>query len=65
MKVYVLMKVVEWENSSNWDVYEDEEMATAEAKKLNEDEDERYGSDVYYHIETHELIKKADAGNID
>ena len=60
MKVYVLVKSVEWENSSNWDVYEDEEMATAEAKKLNEDE--RYGSDVYYHIETHELIKKADTG---
>ena len=58
MKVYVLVKSVEWENSSNWDVYEDEEMAMAEAKKLNEDE--RYGSDVYYHIETHELIKKAD-----
>lgn len=58
MKVYVLVKSVEWENSSNWDVYEDEEMAMAEAKKLNADE--RYGSDVYYHIETHELIKKAD-----
>ena len=58
MKVYVLMKVVEWENSSNWDVYEDEEMAMAEAKKLNADE--RYGSDVYYCVETHELIKKAD-----
>ena len=59
MKVYVLVKSVEWENSSNWEVYEDEEMAMAEAKKLNEDE--RYGSDVYYNIETHELIKKADA----
>ena len=35
MKVYVLVKSVEWENSSNWDVYEDEEMAMAEAKKLN------------------------------
>ena len=58
MKVYLLVKSVEWENSSNWDVYEDEEMAMAEAKKLNADE--RYGSDVYYHIETHELIKKAD-----
>lgn len=58
MKVYVLVKSVEWENSSNWDVYEDEEMAMAEAKKLNADE--RYGSDVYYHIETHELIKKDD-----
>ena len=58
MKVYVLVKSVEWENSSNWDVYEDEEMATAEAKKLNEDE--RYGSDVYYCVEEHILIKKAD-----
>ena len=58
MKVYVLVKSVEWENSSNWDVYEDEEMAMAEAKKLNADE--RYGSDVYYCVEEHILIKKVD-----
>ena len=63
MKVYVLVKSIEYENSINWDVYEDEEIALAEAKKLNEEE--RDGSDVYYCVEEHTLIKKADAGNID
>ena len=58
MKVYVLVKAVEWENSSNWDVYDDEETAMKKANELNEEE--RDGSDVYYCVEEHILIKKAD-----
>ena len=62
MRVYVLMKCVDFEGCYGWDVYDDEDMAMEKAKELNEEEQSQdYESDVYYTVETHDLIKKADA----
>lgn len=59
MKVYVLMKCVDWEGCYGWNVYDDEDMAMDKAKELNEEEQSLdHESDVYYTVERHNLIKK-------